>query len=178
MATTFPTTIDAYTTKTNNVDTIAAGHVNDLQDAMVQVETILGAASTRRTSWTPSFAWASPSASSWVYTTRAGYYAQFGSIVYLSAFITATPTIGGASGQLFITGLPVVPTSPIANNFQPIAISNCSGFTTYPTNGLIWNTATEIRLYRSTNVADSLTTAHVTGGTAIQLLFSGFYFHA
>jgi hypothetical protein len=49
MATTFPTTVDSYLTKVNGVDTINASHINDLQDAMVAVETALGAGSVAAT---------------------------------------------------------------------------------------------------------------------------------
>lgn len=38
----FPTTIDSFTTKVDNVDTIAASHINALQTAVVAIETVLG----------------------------------------------------------------------------------------------------------------------------------------
>lgn len=176
MTTNFPTTLDSYTTKANNIDTIQAAHVNNLQDAVVAIETLLGADSARRTAWTPSFVWATPGSSSWTYgSTRVGWYAKFGSLVWISAFVQATPTIGTGSGQLYMTGLPfTLPTT--AGGFYPISVSNCSGFTTYPTNGLIWQNTDQMRFYRSSNVADTLTTSHVTTGTQFQILLSAFYF--
>lgn len=39
MTTNFPTSIDSYTTKVDNVTEIEASHINDLQDAMVAVQT-------------------------------------------------------------------------------------------------------------------------------------------
>lgn len=177
MAADFPTTVKTFTTKANNVDTIDASHVNDIQDEVNAVETLLGAASLRRTSWTPEFIWATPNNSSWSYGTRGGYYAKFGSLVYAQGYIIATPTLGtptAATGQLYIQGLPRNALNA-TTSFYPISLSNCSGFTAYPTNGMLYSNSGIIRLYRSSNVADTLTTAHVTGGTAITVIFSLFY---
>lgn len=41
MSTTFPTSVDSYTAKTNGVDTVQAAHINNLQDAVVAIETVL-----------------------------------------------------------------------------------------------------------------------------------------
>lgn len=174
MAADFPTTVKTFTTKANNVDTIDASHVNDIQDEVNAVETLLGAASLRRTSWTPEFIWATVGTSTWSYGTRGGYYAKFGSLVYAQGYVVATPTLGTASGQLYIQGLPRNALNA-TTSFYPISISNCSGFITYPTNGMLYSNSGIIRLYRSSNVADTLTTAHVTGGTAITVIFSLFY---
>lgn len=42
MATSYPGAIDSYTTKTDGVSTVAAADINDVQDAIVAVETALG----------------------------------------------------------------------------------------------------------------------------------------
>jgi hypothetical protein len=42
MSTSYPGALDSYTVKVNNVDTVQAGHVNNLQDAVVALETTLG----------------------------------------------------------------------------------------------------------------------------------------
>jgi len=175
MAADFPTTVKTFTSKTNNVDTIDASHVNDLQDEVNAVETLLGAASLRRTSWTPEFAWATPGTSSWAYGTRGGYYCKFGSLVYAQGYVIATPTLGTGSGQLYIQGLPRNALNA-TTSYYPIEMSNCSGFTTYPAKGLLYSNGDIIRLYRTANVADTLTTSHVTNGTAITVIFSLFYF--
>lgn len=39
MSTNFPGALDSYTTKADNVDTILAAHINNLQDAVVAIET-------------------------------------------------------------------------------------------------------------------------------------------
>jgi hypothetical protein len=41
MATTFPGAIDSYSTKVDNVDDVEAAHINDLQDAVVAIETVV-----------------------------------------------------------------------------------------------------------------------------------------
>lgn len=43
MSTTFPTSIDSYSTKVDGVDDVLASHVNNLQDAVVAIETFIGA---------------------------------------------------------------------------------------------------------------------------------------
>jgi len=42
MATNFPTGLDSYTTKVDNTDSVLAAHVNDLQSAVVAIETKMG----------------------------------------------------------------------------------------------------------------------------------------
>lgn len=51
MSTNFPTSLDSYTTKVDAVDDVLAAHVNDLQDAVVAVETAL--ATDSWVDWTP-----------------------------------------------------------------------------------------------------------------------------
>lgn len=43
MSTDFPGSIDSYSTKVDNVDDVMAAHINDPQDAIVAIETLLGA---------------------------------------------------------------------------------------------------------------------------------------
>jgi hypothetical protein len=42
MSTDYPGALDSYTTKTDGVDDVLASHINDLQDAVVAIETELG----------------------------------------------------------------------------------------------------------------------------------------
>lgn len=42
MPSNYPDSLDSFTAKVDGVDTVAASHVNDLQDAIVQIETELG----------------------------------------------------------------------------------------------------------------------------------------
>lgn len=42
MASSFPTNVDSFTTKQDNVDNVLAAHVNDLQDAVVAAQTKIG----------------------------------------------------------------------------------------------------------------------------------------
>lgn len=43
MSASFPSSVKSFTTKTNNVDTVDASHINDLQDEVAAIETALGA---------------------------------------------------------------------------------------------------------------------------------------
>ena len=52
MATSYPTALDSYTTKVDNVDSVLAAHVNDLQSAVVALETKEGVTSSAVTSTT------------------------------------------------------------------------------------------------------------------------------
>lgn len=177
MPASFPTSVKTFTTKSNNVNTVNADDINDIQEEINAIETFLGTSPSRRVSWTPAFTWATPGTSTWTYSTRGGYVQTIGGLVMASAYVTGTPTIGTGAGQLYITGLPFDAINA-SIGFFPISLSNSSGFTTYPTAGLLYNNSDVIRIYRSTNVADTLTTAHVTGGTAITMIFSLFYWTA
>jgi hypothetical protein len=54
MPSTYPTTLDSYSTKTDGVDDVMAEDVNNLQDAVVAIETELGTNPvTDWTDWTP-----------------------------------------------------------------------------------------------------------------------------
>lgn len=69
MSTNFPASLDSYTTKVDGVDTVQAAHINNLQDAVVAVETMLLSAP----------AWTAPTLlNSWVNfggsQSTAGYY--------------------------------------------------------------------------------------------------------
>lgn len=174
MATTFPTTIDSYTTKVNNVDTITASHVNDLQDAMVATETILGASSTRAISWTPTVAFSGGSTS--MTYTSVGFYARFGSMIFLHGEFLFSAK-GTSTGDLRVTNIPVASlsnapctiTCSFYNNnwttLQPI-IARTGGSSSqiidfYSLSGTTW-----------TRVTDT----HVQNTSGCR--FSGFYFHA
>lgn len=50
MATNFPTALDSYTTKIDNVDDVLAAHINDIQDAIVATETKVGVDNSSNTS--------------------------------------------------------------------------------------------------------------------------------
>jgi hypothetical protein len=175
MATNFPTSIDSYTTKVNNVDTIDAANVNDLQDATVAVETLLGAGSTRRTSWTPTVAF-SVSSTGLAYTSS-GFYARFGSLVYVQGEFVITEN-GTGSGDLRVTNLPVASLTN-AGCSLPCSLHNSTWTTTQP---MVARTAsgassTVIDFYSLSGVTwTRIAFANVADGSGCR--FSGFYFHA
>jgi hypothetical protein len=180
MATNFPTSIDSYTTKVNNVDTIDAANVNDLQDAMVQVETILGASSRRRTSWTPTLTFETTAPTSITYAaTTGGWYARFGSLIYMTGRVDLA-TLSGGSGNVNIS----LPVNSQTGNFDlsTITISTTGNWTTlYPAVGriaVVGGVAGVFRLYSyaaATGIT-ALTNSNTTSTSSV--LFSGFYWHA
>lgn len=75
--------------------------------------------------WTPSLTFLTPGDLNVVYTQRTGYYTKIGNLVYVSAYIVASPfTHSTASGELRIGGLPFIggPT------FGPAVLSATRGF--------------------------------------------------
>ena len=178
MPTNFPTSLDTFTTKVNSVDTIDASHINDLQDAMEQVETILGASSARRTAWTPTITFETTAPTSITYTTAntGGWYARFGSLIYVVGRVEIA-TISGGSGSAVVS----LPVTAYSGNFTlaSLAVSTAANYTTlYPSVLRVNAASTTARLYgyMSTAGFTALTNSNVTGSST--LFFSGFYFHA
>jgi hypothetical protein len=51
MAATFPGGIASFTTKNDTTDVIYAAHINSLQNEVLAIETVLGAAAVRTSTW-------------------------------------------------------------------------------------------------------------------------------
>lgn len=169
MTTSFPGSIDSYTTKINNVDTISAASVNDLQDATVAIETLIGAGSNRVTTWAPTFVPSGGSFTSITYGGQVGYQMRIGGAVFLvgSLNITAINT-SGATGSVRIGGLPV---ATVASG-SAISISIAQN----------WNTANPVAgriLSNQIQLFTNLTFAEVpiaNLSATSNLVFSAFYF--
>lgn len=175
MAPSFPTSVKTFTSKTNNVDTIDASHVNDLQDEVTQVETLLGASSTRRTTFTPTFSAATSAPSTVGYgTSNGGYYAQFGSVVFISCVIDVANFTGG-SGNIVIGGFPVV--APVISQSVGGAARGVSGFSgSWPTQWVMnASTSAASLLSTSSGAAFSILSISNVSTAGFQVRFSGFY---
>jgi len=177
MPTNFPTSLDTYTTKTNSVDTIDASNVNNLQDSVVAIETLLGASSTRRTTWEPALTYSTTAPTSITYGgSNAGFYARFGSLVYVSARCDIGSRAGG-SGD-FRLSLPVA-TSATANSHNTFSVFANSGFgaTAWPSIGITNPNTTYFNLYTYSATAAGTIISTTTAGTtsALNFWFSGFY---
>lgn len=186
MAADFPTTVKTFTAKTNDVDTIDASHMNDLQDEMNAVETLLGAASKRRTSWTPVITFETGSLTSVTYTSAntGGWYSQFGSLIAFSVRFEITAiSYGTATGNLNVS-LP--PVTAVSGNFSltSATVSTATGWTTlFPAIGRIVSASQVMRLfsYSAATGHTVITNTHTgtpSGGTPLTLIASGFYFHS
>jgi len=178
MATTFPTTLDSYTAKVNNVDTIDATHVNNLQDAVVAIETLLGDASTRRvTTWSPELTYSTTAPTSITYSSsNKGFYARFGSMIYVSARCEVSARSGG-SGD-FRVNLPVT-TSATGNSHNILSFFSNSGFgaTAWPSIAITNPGSAYCNLYSYSSTAAGTIISTTTAGTTTALNFwlSGFY---
>lgn len=183
MPTGFPTTsIDSYSTKVNNVDTIAAAHINDLQDAVVAVETALGVPTYRGsalTTWTPGVSFATaPTGGSISYTTQTGFYARFGGIVWFTGFIVLSSIGTGGGGNASITGLPITSASSGLFFYHP-CVTTTSFFTTNtPTLCRVNSNATTMGIFQGNNTATISAITYANFQNTSNLSFTGWYFHA
>lgn len=174
MAADFPTTVKTFTTKANNVDTIDASHVNDLQDEVTAIENVLkgtvSVPATRVTTWTPTFAPTSGAFTSIAYSSQVGYQMRMGGVVFIQGTVAVSSiNATGASGNIRISGLPVAGVATAA----AISISQAQNWTTAApaagrTNG------TQVQLFTNTNFSE-LPVANIT--TSSNLVFTLFYFH-
>lgn len=99
MPTNFPTSLDSYTNKVDAVDTVQAAHVNNLQDAVVAIETFLGVGAISG-SWTPTDA----SGAALSFSGAGGSYYRFGNLVIAMFALTFPSTANGSNAK--IGGLP------------------------------------------------------------------------
>lgn len=173
MAADFPTSVKTFTTKTNNVYTIDASHVNDLQDEVNAVETLLGAASSRRTTWTPVVSFTT-SNTGMTYTSS-GFSARFGSMIFLYGEFTITAK-GSASGELRITNAPLVSFTGAPCSFACSFITN-TWTTLQPHVARVGSGTQIIDFYHLSGATwTRISDTHVQTNSALR--FSGFYFHA
>lgn len=172
----FPATVKTFTTKSNNVDTIDAEHINDIQDEVTAIETLLNGTvavpARRATTWTPTFVPSVGAFASITYNPASyGYQMRIGGMVFVQGGLAITGfSIGTASGGIRIGGLP---TSGVVTG-SSVSISIAQNWTTAApaagrTNG------TQIQLFTNTNlvevaVANLQTTSNVT--------FSMFYVYS
>lgn len=173
MAADFPTSVKTFTTKSNNVDTIDASHVNDLQDEVNAVETLLGAGSKSRTTWTPTFVW-SGGGGTFTYSTQAGLYTRLGGVVYIATRIalSAVSTVG-ASGNLTIASLPFTVLNSGTNQLA-IAGLAANWTTNTPAMAAFNLNATSMTLYSGPLLSQTIGTGNITATSSI--FVSGFYF--
>ena len=183
MATGFPTTsIDSYSTKLNNINTVAAGDVNDLQDAVVAIETALGVPTYRGsalTTWTPTISFATaPTGGSIAYTTQTGHYARFGGIVWFNGFILLSSIGTGGGGAATIGGLPVASATSGLLFYHP-CISTVSNWTSpFPTHLRVNNGATTMGIFQGTTTAALAAVTYSSFTNTSSVSFTGWYFHA
>lgn len=178
MAADFPTTVKTFTAKSNNVDTIDASHVNDLQDEVNAVETLLGASSARRTAWTPTltFETTAPTSITYVTANTGGFFSRFGSLVYVIGRIELS-AISGGSGNVSIS----LPITSLSGNFSlaSILVNTATNWTTlFPSIGRVNASAATMRLFSYAAATGHTVVTNANVGATSAFIFSGFYFHA
>lgn len=177
MPASFPTTVKTFTTKTNNVDTTDASHMNDIQDEVNAIETLLGAASQRRGTWTPALTFSTTNPTTITYNANnGGMYAQFGSIVYFTARFQYDSYTGSPAGNARVSLPSTVANISSVQQMLPI-VFGISGFVTlWPIYGrIVPNTAyMELYTYSSSAGPSVLTTTHVTSA-GVAAVIQGFY---
>lgn len=183
MPTNFPvTSIDSYTTKANNIDTVAAADVNNLQDAVVAIETAFGVPTYRGsalTTWTPVISFATPpTGGSISYTTQTGFYARFGGIIWFTGFILLSSIGTGGGGNASITGLPVTSASSGLFFYHPCVTTVTAWTTNVPTHLRVNSNATTMGIYQGNNTGALTAITYGNFTNTSNLSFTGWYFHA
>lgn len=181
MTTTFPTSLDSYSTRQNNVDTIAAAHVNDLQDAVVALETAVAIGAISRTAWTPTFTYSTTAPTSITYDTAntGGWYAQVAKVVFFTLRFSIT-AISGGSGNIVLS----LPSATTTGNFAlaSASVNTATGtWTVFPMVGRTAANSATMNLfsYASGTGFTVLAQGNVgtpSVGTPLAMIASGFYF--
>lgn len=102
----FPTSLDSFSTKADNIDTVAAADINNLQTSIVAIETLIGAGSLPLTNWTPVAAFGAANVGLTYGPANAGWYTRHNGLVHFFANLVIA-TIGSSTGAMTVT-LPVV----------------------------------------------------------------------
>lgn len=180
MAADFPTSVKTFTAKTNNVDTIDASIVNDIQDEVTAIETLLGSGSNRSTAWTPSFTFETTPPTSISYgANNSGRFCRFGNIVYFTCRLAvASFVLGSGSGNIRC----ILPSTSAnaAGNWSTVAVRAVSGFATlWPAIGQIPQNTNICQLLSYVNsAAPTILTQANVATTGFEVIFSGWYIHA
>lgn len=81
-------------------------------------------------SWVPVFSFSTPGNLTVVYTNQNGYYSRIGNIIVANFFLVITPTYTTASGNLYITGLPIANNSATNNQALGTVLLQAPSWTT------------------------------------------------
>lgn len=126
MPTNFPTSLDSYTNKVDGVDTVQAAHVNNLQDAVVAIETKLGNNSQQVNA--PAGVAVPRTAGN---STVALNCAATGSAITIAAGGSGSPVTGGGTASVFggfaIGGLVIITEIAIDGGIAVFAVSGGGG---------------------------------------------------
>lgn len=170
MPASYPTSIKSFTTKSAN-DVIQPGHVNDVQDEIVALETQLLTTGT----WTITLA--SSGGGAPTYTDQAGFYRKKGNEVTVSGILTLLTTGTLGAGTLTITGLPFT-SQNATGNYASVCIPYWANLTATVVmlGGFIAPNTAVITLTKATAAAASTTTLNVADlANTTQIVFTATY---
>ena len=100
MPTNFPSSLDSYTTKVDGVDTVLAAHINNVQDAIVAIETLLSAGSTAG-AYSPALTFGG-AAVGMAYAAQNGRYLRLGNAVFVTGYIVLSAK-GSSTGNAAVS---------------------------------------------------------------------------
>lgn len=204
MPASYPTSVKTFTTKSTN-DVIQASHVDDIQDEVVAVETVLNnslnvsanaitsikfpaiqvASSNDHTlddyvefTWTPTIG--SAGGGTPTYTTQVGHYTKIGRKVFVNGAVQLATKGTLAAGNVVIGGLPFTSFST-TNGYSTAVIGKFQNMTTSVVHlgGYIEPNTTSIQLTHMTAAATATTDTQVSDVSAtVLLVFSATYITA
>lgn len=99
MSTNFPGALDSYTTKVDGVDTVLAAHINNVQDAIVAIETLLGAGSAAGT-YSPALTFGGAAVG--MDAAQNGRYLRLGNAVFVTGYIVLSAK-GSSTGNAAVS---------------------------------------------------------------------------
>lgn len=127
--------------------------------------------------WTPTITFATPGTLSVAYSTQSGTHIRIGGLIIVACTLIFTPTLGTASGEFRIAGLPFT-VGP--NSFGPLV---CFSSVTYPVGAtqckvqFLGGTTTARVIAEGSAVAIAAWgTTQIPTGTARNIQFAGYYF--
>lgn len=107
MSTAFPGAIDSFTTKVDQVDIVSAAHVNNLQDSILAVESMLSTGASKVTLWIPGFFSEAGTNPIPTYSIQSGFYMKVGGFVFVTVALSLSAVVAGTGNLTVNLPIPV-----------------------------------------------------------------------
>lgn len=147
--------------------------VGSLSGLLLATAGIVTAVTYEEGTWTPVVSFSTPGTLSVAYTVQQGRYIRVGSLVVAWLDIGFTPTLGTASGNFVVLGLPAT-IENVMNIMGTLtqganAVTLNAGATTASFVGILNSTSIAVQDWGSATARASWTTAHITTGVGRRL---------